>query len=1371
MAIREELELDISSALASIEEVGAALAAVADQFRQSLQNAVNDFANVVNNLGDAIQPIVVPTIVDVVDSNLGATVAEGLDENNGQTLGVGVEVDPAATDTSAVPESLQDDLSQPFTLPFEGQLDNPEQLGSDVNEALTGGGETLEFNAELQPQIDLGPIREELDDLAATQGDIQIIPELETDSFVSDYGDVVEQLSVPVVVPLQVDEGAAEQAEKTTAAVKETKKELDDESVAAGAAFFAKVGAGFAALTATAGGLFVAAVESEGALISFNQTLGELAPAIRNVDVNGLNTDLAKLALQLGSDDEAVLGVAQRFGLLGITAGAAADDISTANNQLFAVAANIRATNPALGELDQIASRAGTAFIRGGRAATALGLSLTSQEIRARASIQTGKEQNAVFSQFELFAAGASLASEEFGSAIERNIALAAQNPIIALSSLKVTFADTLEELGKPLIVPVLQLLKDSIPLATGFVSIIADIAVGLLPVVSAAFQAIAPTIQAVTESVKKIFEDFQPLLVDLGQILAELIGNFGPILKLILAFTEAIAQGLVPILEPVVDGFGLLIDKTGILIPLIITLNAALLATTKLDLVFLLRYYVSAFDGLAIAVGKAATAIKTSLAGFGPYILALTATTVAISYLIAESNNVEPAFEEVIDSTLATASAVTDVEAAVLSYTTALDEYVTSSKILQNEELVNALGEQGISIQEFEGYVKGGTDGLRDFLRLLTEDGSTLRGPGTLGGTTREEIDGLSDAQVRLLFANRNTAGSLNIVGDALASLQGGIESTDKRAFNLLVTQGQLSDQFRTETLASVTDAETKQIDYGKALQIATDEIARQERVQGEANLASGQAAADLKALGAGLDELRVQLSLGADATNVLAQATELYGGDAEAAQKFVDDFTKEVQEFTDTVVGNVPSVIDAFSELSREEGGSFAEISANLDKNLQDTLNWSDTLIRLSEENRLGILQVAAQVGAERTAILLEAYGGDEAQLDAHLQRMFAIEENARNEARIAAAIAYASRFGLEGEQLDELANLLRLKAPWLPITQEDIDAALGYVKDKQPEFETETEVLAQGSRAGWDRGFRGLGELDPVNPLADRVQEQGEAAVATAEEQGAAAGTAYVESASETVANNGGVLATNFAVILGNASSQSEFFARLVGIFAGARIIDGLEETLQNGVPSLTQTVNDVLLRVSADTSFASLYTGFVIASGIGRGAYDNRAFIGDELVRGFTYVVENYSDEADMTGWYLGSALAEGLKRGLRDNASSVAQVAAQIIRDAEEAAKAEAETESPSKVWEGIGRDLVNGLARGLERTSPVSDRAAANVIGSAGNVGGGGGGVSNISVTVPVTINGNADPAMGSQIGRAAATELRRVLQLEARMA
>jgi hypothetical protein len=1365
VAIREELELDISSALASIEEVGAALTAVADQFRQSIFQAVDALAQ-------GIPAFQIPVEVIVASSDLGQVVNQGLSENDGETINTNI-----TGDTSSVQESFEDSLrnaaAQPLDLApanIEGNLVNAEQLSFDFFEAASGGGETLEFNAELQPEINLEGIQDSITQVFAEPPPIE--PEADLSGALADYDAFVDQLNNPVEIPVAVDEGAAEQADKTTEAVKKTEESFDGAAAAVGAlAVGAKIGVSALALTAaTATGLFVSAVEAEGAVISFNQTLGELAPAIRNVDVNGLNTDLGDLAIQLGSDDEAALGVAQRFGLLGITAGAAADDISTANNQLFAVAANLRATNPALGELDQIASRAGTAFIRGGRAATALGLSLTSQEIRARAAEQTGKELNSAFTQFELFAAGASLASEQFGSAIERNVALAAQNPIIALSNLKVLFADTLEEFGKPLVVPILAILTDLVPVATSVVGVIGDLALALLPIADRLFEALVPITTQLVDTFNNLIDRLQPTFDALADAVGNLVTAFEPLFDIFGGAFAGLIEGFAFLVTPVIEAFAALTEATGAAIPVVFLLYQTI---ETLGSARAFKTLAPALFGIIQNIYQYIATVQTAVIVTAPYIAAAAALAAAIGFLIAKSRETPPVFDDVIQSTLATASAITDVEAAVLAYTTALSDYVTESEILKNEKLVEALAETGISIEQFQGFVEGGSQGLNEFLQALASisDGGVLRS--YAGGVeyTAEQIAKLTDAEREALFLTRDTTGARNTIADEYNRLTGSYGATNEAAFNLLVTQNQLSDQFRRDTIQAVTNAETGQIDYKAAIQRTNDEIVRQKRSQDEANLASGQAAADLQTLGTQLDSYRQQLALGADSTRILSEATLAFGGDAEAAQKFVDDFTKEVQEFTDTVVGNVPSVIDAFSELSREEGGSFAEISANLDKNLQDTLNWSDTLIRLSEENRLGILQVAAQVGAERTAILLEAYGGDEAELDAHLQRMFAIEENARNEARIAAAIAYASRFGLEGEQLDELAKLLRLKAPWLPITQEDIDAALGYVKDKQPEFETETEVLAQGSRAGWDRGFRGLGELDPANPLADRVQEQGEAAVATAEEQGAAAGTAYVESASETVANNGGVLATNFAVILGNASSQSEFFARLVGIFAGARIIDGLEETLQNGVPSLTQTVNDVLLRVSADTSFASLYTGFVIASGIGRGAYDNRAFIGDELVRGFTYVVENYSDEADMTGWYLGSALAEGLKRGLRDNASSVAQVAAQIIRDAEEAAKAEAETESPSKVWEGIGRDLVNGLARGLERTSPVSDRAAANVIGSAGNVGGGGGGVSNISVTVPVTINGNADPAMGSQIGRAAATELRRVLQLEARMA
>ena len=590
MAIREELELDISSALARIEEVGVALAAVADQFRQSIFDAVNALA-------DGIPQFQIPVEVIVASSDLGAVVASDLEENDGTDLEVSITADQA--DTDALTDALQESAAQPLDLAplnIEGELVNAEQLSLEFTDAASAGGESIVFDAELQPSIDLGPVREDIENVLGDASTVSVVAELETDVLVSDYEALVSQLGEPVQVPVEPSPGASEELDKTAESAKKAKDELNDTQVAAGAAFVAKVGGGFAAVAAAAGGFFTAAVQSESATRSFNQTLGELAPAIDNVDVNGLDISLQELAETLGSDDEAVLTVATRFGQLGITSNAAAEDIATANNQLFAVAANIRATNPALGELDQIATRAGQAFIRGGRAAAGLGLSLTSQQIRAEAANQTGKDINATFTQFELFAAGAALASEQFGSAVERNIDQALQNPAIALGNIQQIFANTIEELGKPLVIPVLQLLRDGIPVATGFLTLVSEIAVGLLPVVQAAFAAISPVLQTVTSSLQDLFADLQPLFVSLGESIAEFISNFGPLLDVVVDAIDVLATGLIPILTPIVEGFGLLADKTGILIPLIIGLNAALLATTKLDLLFLLMRWLSAF-------------------------------------------------------------------------------------------------------------------------------------------------------------------------------------------------------------------------------------------------------------------------------------------------------------------------------------------------------------------------------------------------------------------------------------------------------------------------------------------------------------------------------------------------------------------------------------------------------------------------------------------------------------------------------------------------------------------------------------------------------------------------------------------------------
>ena len=65
--------------------------------------------------------------------------------------------------------------------------------------------------------------------------------------------------------------------------------------------------------------------------------------------------------------------------------------------------------------------------------------------------------------------------------------------------------------------------------------------------------------------------------------------------------------------------------------------------------------------------------------------------------------------------------------------------------------------------------------------------------------------------------------------------------------------------------------------------------------------------------------------------------------------------------------------------------------------------------------------------------------------------------------------------------------------------------------------------------------------------------------------------------------------------------------------------------------------------------------------------------------------------------------LGLNLAEGLRDGIREGEELVGTGAAALLREAEEAARTEAETSSPSKVFDRIGGDLTSGLVQGLKR--------------------------------------------------------------------
>ncbi|MBQ8900937.1 MAG: hypothetical protein IJY72_08270, partial [Akkermansia sp.] len=75
---------------------------------------------------------------------------------------------------------------------------------------------------------------------------------------------------------------------------------------------------------------------------------------------------------------------------------------------------------------------------------------------------------------------------------------------------------------------------------------------------------------------------------------------------------------------------------------------------------------------------------------------------------------------------------------------------------------------------------------------------------------------------------------------------------------------------------------------------------------------------------------------------------------------------------------------------------------------------------------------------------------------------------------------------------------------------------------------------------------------------------------------------------------------------------------------------------------------------------------------------------------------------YTAEAYSAGYSVGSAIGDGAAVGVRARAWQVAQEAAALVRNAIAAAKAEAQSNSPSKKTMQLGRDLDEGVIIGID---------------------------------------------------------------------
>jgi hypothetical protein len=207
----------------------------------------------------------------------------------------------------------------------------------------------------------------------------------------------------------------------------------------------------------------------------------------------------------------------------------------------------------------------------------------------------------------------------------------------------------------------------------------------------------------------------------------------------------------------------------------------------------------------------------------------------------------------------------------------------------------------------------------------------------------------------------------------------------------------------------------------------------------------------------------------------------------------------TAAFDSFLAAATSNIPSVAAEFDKLAADMGTD--QVLANLESMFAATEQWTtdmETQIAAGNTNIVGLM---AELGPEKSAILLGSYSGDLVELEAHLTRMFEAEQNARLRARQATVLHYLTLNGMTREGAErvvaQLGNSLLLEEPTLEavqaaeaaVAESDLATIAGRVardaneaaRATVPEWYATGRDLANGFRQGvieQDAAIRGAG-----------------------------------------------------------------------------------------------------------------------------------------------------------------------------------------------------------------------------------------------------------------------------------------------------
>lgn len=601
------------------------------------------------------------------------------------------------------------------------------------------------------------------------------------------------------------------------------------------------------------------------------------------------------------------------------------------------------------------------------------------------------------------------------------------------------------------------------------------------------------------------------------------------------------------------------------------------------------------------------------------------------------------------------------------------------------------------------------------------------------------EETDLIIAAQQRLGLTNRDLQAALTGTDEAFEAYAGQIEATIQPLEGLFDISGEIRDELeqereaiqsasraQLELLRSTEDISQAQFEAAISAATARDGTVNYFEALREATTAAAEneraqqriTAANLDAAGV-WDQLRAAVLAGTVGLEDAGRIAGELGVDISDVEERIRGFQGELDAFVTRATGALPTVGDAFDAWQRQASEAITQAKSDLDAG--------------SVSMEEAFLRVVAAADPQR---LIEQLFGQLVAVQSFQQNLQQLLDQG-----LTATVAFLIDRGpiLGGTLAQQLVDE--------PATAAQLNQVLGAYDSAFTDYEVfirtvggprvlaATGAAAAGAVSAWASGY------DLVTPTD----------------------AAFLGAVGAIQRNNPTVTAESAAAAVAADRAFADRFVPQATVDARMSAAGGLLGRA------------DVRARVTSPAGSA----GAGARDEFGR-QFDPGSRVPDAFRAAATKMREQQIillTEAGPIGVAIGTRLGLGISAGIDSTIDDIAAAAAAAVRAAEAAARREARASSPSRLFEALGIDLIEGLAQGLERSLDRLARANETVIAAAtprltvdpaisriGLAAPAGGSTELVVFDLDINLSGGATDADARRVAQAVVPEIERFL-------